>query len=252
MKNILKRLKAFSVMSTFIIINFIILITPVKALLPVTCTNCSNLLTQALEYAKSVETALNTAEQLAVEIKQYKDMIEQAKTLDPLSIERFVNDLQLLNKVYQDGTSIAYNMKDLHSKFKKRYPGYENFLKKVGKINPAEDFRKWAENGFSNARIAIEAAGINTSSFDDENKLMRRLIKRSTTAKGRMQAIQAGNEIATQQVKQLQMLRELMANNITLQANYTADEVERKAKNEAAAEKFFDEELTSTDRNHAF
>ncbi|WP_375609674.1 MULTISPECIES: P-type conjugative transfer protein TrbJ [unclassified Bartonella] len=252
MKNILKRLKAFSVMSTFIIINFIILITPVKALVPVTCTNCSNLLTQALEYAKDVEIALNTAEQVAVEIKQYKDMIEQAKTLDSISVERFENDLKLLNRTYQDAKIIAYNMRNLHSKFKERYPGYENFLKKIGKKSPIEDFRKWAKNGFSNARIAIEAAGINISSFDNENNFMRRLINRSATAKGRMQAIQAGNEIATQQVKQLQMLRELVANNITLQANYTADEVERKAKDEANVEKFFETKSPDTDRGHAF
>ncbi|WP_208438671.1 P-type conjugative transfer protein TrbJ [Bartonella grahamii] len=252
MKNILKKLKFISVITTFFITNFVVLIIPEQAIAQIVCLNCSNSVMQALEYAKNVETAINTAQQVAVEVKQYKDMIEQAKKLDSISVERFENDLKLLHRTYQDAKIIAYNMQNLHIKFKERYPGYENFLKKVGKVNPVKDFRKWAENGFANARIAIQAAGINISSFDKEDNFLRRLINRSATAKGRMQAIQAGNEIATQQVKQLQMLRELVANNITLQANYTADEVERKAKNEAAAEKFFDEELTSTDRNHAF
>ncbi|EJF76259.1 P-type conjugative transfer protein TrbJ [Bartonella alsatica] len=252
MSNILKKLKFISIITTFFITNFVVLIIPQQAIAQIICTNCSTVFTQVLEYAKAVETAINTAEQVAVEIKQYKDMIEQAKKLDPISVERFENDLKLLNKTYQDAKIIAYNMQNLHNKFKERYPGYENFLKKIGKENPIKDFRKWAETGFANARIAIQAAGINISSFVNEDNFLRRLLNRSATAKGRMQAIQAGNEIATQQVKQLQMLRELVANNITLQANYTADEVERKAKNEANVEKFFETKLPSTDRGHTF
>ncbi|GAA5109964.1 P-type conjugative transfer protein TrbJ [Bartonella jaculi] len=252
MKNILKKLKFISVITILFITNFVVLIVPAKALLPVTCTNCATIFTQMMEYAEAANTAFNTAKQLQTQIQQYKDMVQQGIKLDPLDIEGMWNSLELLNKAYEDGKSLAYNMKDLNSKFKKLYPGYENYLKNVGKINPTEDYRRWAETGFSNARIAIQAAGINTSSFDDENKLMRRLINRSANAKGRMQAIQAGNEIATQQVKQMQMLRELMANNITLQANYTANEVERRAKNEADVEKFFETKIPSTDRGHEF
>ncbi|GAA5098157.1 P-type conjugative transfer protein TrbJ [Bartonella acomydis] len=252
MKNTLKSIKFIFVVTIFFIANFVVLIIPEQAVAQMTCINCSNFMTQALEYAKDVEIALNTAQQLAEEVKQYKDMVEQAKKLDSISVERFENDLKLLNRTYQDAKIIAYNMQNLHNKFKERYPGYENFLKKIGKNNPIKDFRKWAENGFANARVAIQAAGINISNFVKEDNFMRQLISRSATAKGRMQAIQAGNEIATQQVKQLQMLRELVANNITLQANYTADEVERTAKNEANVEKFFETKSPDTDRKHAF
>nr|WP_245256460.1 P-type conjugative transfer protein TrbJ [Bartonella washoeensis] len=157
-----------------------------------------------------------------------------------------------MKQVYQDGKSISHSMENLNSRFEQMFPCYENYLQKAGKGTAKEDYRKWAETGLSNSRVAIEAAGINTSSFDDEDKLMQKLVNRSASAEGRMQAIQAGNEIAAQQVKQLQLLRDLVANNTTLQANYTANEVERRAKNEADIQKFFEEKLPSTDRGHAF
>ncbi|MBX4336617.1 P-type conjugative transfer protein TrbJ, partial [Bartonella raoultii] len=195
---------------------------------------------------------INTAKQLQTQLQQYKDMVKQGLSFSSPQFDGLQGTLQKLKQVYQDSQSISYNMGNLNSRFEKMFPGYEDYLKNSGKINPKKDYRKWAETGFSNSRVAIEAAGINTSSFENEDKMMQKLVDRSASAEGRMQAIQAGNEIAAQQVKQLQLLRDLVANNTTLQANYTANEVERRAKNEADVEKFFETKSPDTDRGHAY
>ncbi|WP_375627836.1 MULTISPECIES: P-type conjugative transfer protein TrbJ [unclassified Bartonella] len=251
MKNILKKFKFLFLFSAFGLVNLCSMFYSTNAS-AFFCSNCATVWNQMSQYVEAVNTQINTAKQLQTQLQQYKDMIKQGLSFSSPQFDGLQNTLQKLKQVYQDGQSISYSMGNLNSRFEQMFPGYENYLKNSGKVNPKKDYRKWAETGLSNSRIAIEAAGINTSSFDDEDKLMQKLVDRSASAEGRMQAIQAGNEIAAQQVKQLQLLRDLVANNTTLQANYTANEVERRAKNEAAAEKFFDEELTSTDRNHAF
>ncbi|WP_425338860.1 P-type conjugative transfer protein TrbJ [Bartonella melophagi] len=210
------------------------------------CVNCATVWNQMNQYLEAVNTQINTAKQLESQLKQYQDMIKQGLSYSSPQFDGLQSTLQQLKKVYQDSQSISYSMSDLNSRFEKMYPGYESYLKNAGKTNPAQDYKKWADSGLSNSRIAIEAAGINTGMFDNEDKMMQRLIDRSASAEGRMQAIQAGNEIAAQQVKQLQLLRELVANNTTLQANYTANEIERRAKDEADLEKFFSEQPVST------
>ncbi|WP_407965840.1 P-type conjugative transfer protein TrbJ [Bartonella sp. C271] len=245
MTNIWKKLKLL------FILNFFSLIYSSHTFAFV-CTNCATVWNQMNQYVETVQTQINTAKQLEQQLKQYQDMIKQGLSYSSPEFSGLQTTLQQLQKVYQDSQSLSYNMSDLNSRFEKMYPGYENYLKNTGKMNPSQDYKKWAESGLSNSRIAIEAAGINTSMFDDEDKLMEKLINRSASAEGRMQAIQAGNEIAGQQVKQLQLLRELVANNTTLQANYTANEVERRAKDDAHLERFFNEKPTSTDRGHGF
>ncbi|EJF82648.1 P-type conjugative transfer protein TrbJ [Bartonella rattimassiliensis] len=251
MKNTLKKLKSFSVIGVFCLVNCGSIVYSTNAF-AIFCTNCATVWNQMNGYVEAVNTQLNTAKQLQTQLQQYKDMIKQGLSFSSPQFDGLQSTLQKLKQVYQDSQSISYNMGNLNSRFEQMFPGYENYLENSGKISPTKDYRKWSERGLSNSRIAIEAAGINTSSFDDEDKLMQKLVNRSASAEGRMQAIQAGNEIAAQQVKQLQLLRELVANNTTLQANYTANEIERRAKYEADAEKFFETKSPDTDRGHEF
>ncbi len=67
------------------------------------------------------------------------------------------------------------------------------------------------------------------------------MVARSQSAVGRMQAIQAGNEIASQNVQQLQKLRDLLATQINMQSNYVALEGDRKDITEATEQKFKDQ-----------
>ncbi|WP_345119148.1 P-type conjugative transfer protein TrbJ [Bartonella pachyuromydis] len=240
MKNTLKKLKFLFLFSTFCLVNFCSMFYSTNAF-AFFCANCATVWNQMNQYIEAVNTQINTAKQLQTQLQQYKDMIKQGLSFSSPQFDGLQNTLQKLKQVYQDSQSISYNMDNLNSRFEQMFPGYESYLENSGKISSYKTYRKWAERGLSNSRVAIEAAGINTSSFDNEDKLMQKLVDRSASAEGRMQAIQAGNEIAAQQVKQLQLLRDLVANNTTLQANYTANEVERNAKNEADLEKFFSE-----------
>ncbi len=82
------------------------------------------------------------------------------------------------------------------------------------------------EQGSDNVKTALEAVNLNTSAFESEDVQLDRMVARSQSAVGRMQAIQAGNEIVSQNVQQL---RDLMATQINMQCNYITQQGDRKA-----------------------
>ncbi|EKD5436157.1 P-type conjugative transfer protein TrbJ [Salmonella enterica subsp. enterica serovar Montevideo] len=218
------------------------------------CSNCSTVWNQMMEYAKAVETSINTARQLQKQIQQYNDMIKQGLSLPNSMFQSFTNDLRRLQSIYNDSRALAHSMSNLDSQFRDQFKGYDNYLKSIGQgtNNMPDRYKNWAQSSFDNARTAMESVGLNTSMFDSEDAVLASLVSRSQTAQGRMQAIQAGNEIAAQQVQQLQKLREMIATNVTLQSNYIAQQTERQAVDDAFRESFRSQPVQNSGRDKGY
>lgn len=58
------------------------------------CANCSTFYQQMFEYVEQVNTALNTAEQLSTQVKQYQNMVTQGASLPSSMFGRVTADLQ--------------------------------------------------------------------------------------------------------------------------------------------------------------
>ncbi|HBT2921243.1 TPA: P-type conjugative transfer protein TrbJ [Klebsiella pneumoniae] len=205
------------------------------------CSNCSTFYQQMYEYAEAVNTQLNTAQQLQTQIQQYDNMIKQGMSLPSRMFNTITGDLQRVASVYNSAQSLGRNISNLDEQFRQQFKGYDSYLNSIGQgqNNMPQRYRDWAQSGFDNARTAMQAAGVNTSTFEDENAMLDQLVSRSQSAVGRQQAIQAGNEIAAQNVQQLQKLRDLVATQITLQGNYMAKQTEQEAVKDAASERFW-------------
>ncbi|HDV4147664.1 P-type conjugative transfer protein TrbJ [Pseudomonas aeruginosa] len=205
------------------------------------CSNCSTVWNQMMEYAKAVETSINTAKQLQQQINMYQDMVKQGLSLPNSMFQSFQNDLARLQGIYNDSRALAHSMSNLDSQFRDQFKGYDSYLKSIGQgtNNMPDRYQNWAQSSFDNARTAMESVGMNTSMFASEDAIITTLVQRSQSAQGRLQAIQAGNEIAAQQVQQLQKLREMIATNVTLQSNYIAQQTERQGVTDAADQLFW-------------
>jgi len=215
--------------------------------LTVYCTNCGNWWTQALEKIEAVNTQINTA-------KQLQDALKQAMALPDRMFRDITADLQQVVSVYNNARSIGKDMANIEKEFRQQYKGYESYLKSIGQgsaVMPGR-YEQWASSGLDNARTALESAGINVSSFDTESDMLDDMLSRSSSATGRLQAIQAGNEIAAQNIQQLQKLRDMMQTQITMQANYMATETERRAVDDANREKFYSVRPTSSSHDKEY
>ncbi|EGS8100332.1 P-type conjugative transfer protein TrbJ [Salmonella enterica subsp. enterica serovar Enteritidis] len=199
------------------------------------CTNCSTMMQQGMQYAKEVETALNTAQQLQYQIQSYQNMVKQGMSLPDRLYNSVTSDLQSVANVYHDARSLGRQVSNMDTQFRQQFPGFDDYLKKMGYASDVmpERYKSWSEEGLDNARTAMSAAGMNTGTFEEEDNMVNQMVARSQSAAGRLQAIQAGNEIAAQNVQQLQKLRDLVATQITLQGNYMAQQQERASVDDA-------------------
>lgn len=214
--------------------------SPASAL-TIYCTNCSTTFQQAIQTAKDIETALSTAATLQNQIQQYNDMLKQGLSLPSSMFNRMTGDLRQLQSLYQQSKALSGGLTDFDTRFRNQFRGYDSYLAQSGKSSSymADNYRRWNEQGFDSMRTAMRASGMNVSSIADEDAVMAQLVQRSQTAQGRMQAIQAGNEIAAQQVQQMQKLRQLMNTQIQSQSQWYAQAIERQTVDDAATEAFF-------------
>lgn len=205
------------------------------------CSNCSTFYQQMFEYAEAVNTQLNTAQQLATQIQQYQNMVTQGLSLPNSMFGSIAADLQSVANIYTKSQALGRQIQNMDSQFNTQFPGFESYLNQAANSAevPARDrYQKWSEQGRDNVKAAMEAANLNTGTFESEDAQLARMVSRSQSAAGRMQAIQAGNEIASQNVQQLQKLRDLVATQINMQGNYMAQQGDRTAASEAAEQQF--------------
>jgi P-type conjugative transfer protein TrbJ len=212
-----------------------------------TCVTCAQEWTQIMnnvelvaQYEKQVQQYATQLQELQTAMQQYQNMVTQGLALPDQVWNSVAGDLQKLANVYQGGQQIAHSLGNIDQQFKQQFASYGDYAKQFqgGKFDLGQKYEQWAQAGYDNTRTALKAAGAQASMFASEDQVMRQLLSRSQSAQGRMQAIQVGNEIAAQQVQQMQKLRELLASQSTLQANWIAQQVEQRAADDAFRKEF--------------
>lgn len=203
------------------------------------CTNCASTFQQAAQIAKEIETALNTAQSVRTQIQQYQDMLAQGKSLPANLVNRLTGDLQRLQSVYQQSKSLSGDLTDFDAKFRNQFKDYNSYLTAKGTSASymQSNYSRWNEQGFESMRVAMRASGMNVSSIADEDDLLSQLVEKSQSASGRMQAMQAGNQIAAMQVQQMMKLRQLLNTQIQSQSMWYAQQMERQSIDDAGRQK---------------
>lgn len=206
------------------------------------------ILAEAYRAADSAADYAQQYQQLQTQLQQYQNMVQQAASLPDSVWSNVTNDLQRLAQLQSQSRSISHTMGNLDERFRSSFSGYDTYLQQMGQGNfdPSTKYRQWADEGYDNARFAIRAAGMQASMFQSEDQVMQSLVNQSQSAQGRMQAIQVGNQIAAQQVQQMQKLRELIATQITMQANALALSTDEQAQNAAAYQQFNNSQINGT------
>ncbi len=180
---------------------------------------------------QNTATAINTANQLATQAKQLDAELKNMRNYNG-NIGQWANEqnflYQLANQVEQ-GQALAYQMQNLDSQYRSKFPGY------VAPTNYQQAYRDWAQTTHDTLLSTLASAGMQAEQFHTEQSQLNQLATLSRTAEGRMQAAQVGNMIATQQVSQLQALRQLVITQINAQNTYEAYQTQKEAAVEASA-----------------
>lgn len=196
--------------------------------------------TQILNNLELLGIDITTMKELAnqmVQLEHEVTMIEQgwanlAKlTEDPMQT---VNALGQLRDAIQQGQVLSYAASDLNGRMSELYPGYAAY-KRQDLTPEAIDQRygEWSDQNKDSIKAVLNAAGIEDSTIENEEINMDSLIEKSRTAEGNLQAQQVGNLLASEELKSLQRLRKLTADNSQLVANFYAKEQDKEDLNNA-------------------
>lgn len=184
--------------------------------------------------AQTTETAVNTAESLVRQAEQIRMEIQNLQNFNS-GVGQWGNAqvlLQRLSNTISQGKALSYSMQNLDQTFQQKFPGYK------AQQNYQTAYQDWTQSTLDTLRTVLNSVGMQANNFENEQVMLNHLASLSQNAQGRMQAIQVGNMIATQQISQMQQLRQLVASQTNAQNTYAAYEINKTATQQAAVDQF--------------
>lgn len=181
------------------------------------------------------------SDQLQRQSDMLNDMKTQGKKLSSHDWGKTESDLQKLATIVREGQALAYSSANVDALYREKYKGYSKYAQdKNGTSQTYSDqYSDWSKSNMDSIVGAMKAAGLQHDQFATEEQSMQKLRQMSQTAEGRMQATQVGNQIAAQQVGQLQKLRGLIMSQMQMQASFMAFQTNQKDAEAAKNRKFF-------------
>ena len=214
--------------------NAIVLATVVAAPLCAHAAPAANLVTgvaseatQLLNYAQLFQQALTLGDQL----RAMTDALEIARR----NVAKLgsgwsgaTQDLVRLQALVSQGEHLAYTARDLDSAFAAKHPGYAQYAtQRLGPTGMAAKYDQWSRETRDSSKATLRVAGVQSEELATEAGTIRALERAGSTVEGQLQAIQVGHQIAVEQVRQTQKLRQLVMTQMQLEADYRATEQDR-------------------------
>lgn len=183
--------------------------------------------TQILNNTQLVASYAEQTQQTITQIKQYEAMLKNLMNMTPSALlgnaaEILWNDNNMtsafknLQTIIVAGQKINYTLQNSDKLFHNLHPGYG------AAFDFQHAYKNWSDNTLNSIQNALSMMSAHTQNFTNEQSLVQELQTRSQTAQGQMQVLQAGNDIGTAMVGQMQKLRQLQIAQLQAQANFMA------------------------------
>jgi P-type conjugative transfer protein TrbJ len=198
-------------------------------------------ITQLLNYVELVGSLEHQVLQVENQITQIADMAKHGITITDQLFGTVGSDIANLRQIVNTGQALSYTMSNMDGAFRLRFPGYSTTT------NYGQAYQGWSQTSLDSTLGALSAAGLQNSQFDSDTALLQTLQQQSTSAVGRMQAIEVGNQIAENQSEQLMKLRQLMMADMQSKAAYQGSMVQAEATKQANSDAFFGQTQVTSD-----
>src|SRR5438876_6087642 len=192
----------------------------------------TNLIQNTISALKAVESVINEVQMIANQVQQIENMVQNTRGFGGVWDREALPRLIRLGQIIDQEQAIAYAMAGMDRVFRERYPGYRPVT------NWAGAYDQWTRTTLDTLRGSLAAVRLHADDFADEQQRIQTLTALSDSAEGRMQAIQAANMLAAEQIQQLVKLRQLMMAQINAQNVYMANVTNRDAQSTATQEEW--------------
>ncbi|MEB2846612.1 P-type conjugative transfer protein TrbJ [Rhizobiales bacterium RZME27] len=196
-----------------------------------------NQLTQIAQLAEQIQNQLNI----------YKNMLQNTAQLPNHIWGEVESDLNRLRDIVNQGQGISFSMGNADDVLSQRFKSYADLKTNLPNAETfSTSYQTWSDTNRDTIASTLKAASLTANQFDSEESTMTSLRGMSESADGQMRALQVGHQIAAQQVAQMQKLRGLVSQQMTLMGTWQQTEQSEKDLAQARREKFFNATAPST------
>ncbi|WP_320008950.1 P-type conjugative transfer protein TrbJ [Maridesulfovibrio sp.] len=222
----------FAVTIIFILYLFVLSI-PANAM-TVTCTNCSDKFLQMLErvtnieqlesmYKTYAEEMMQTQQQIMMvkqNIEQYTNMVKNTIRLPFATKNSVIRDFKQLASLTMSLKETVANIDTLDGVYDSYYPNFSSAKQLVGlpssEINTRyyEYYDKWSERVDKATKATFKLSGQQLEEISNSQEFDSYIDDLLSTPEGRMQALEAANQLSSIQISEMRKLRALLATHI--------------------------------------
>jgi P-type conjugative transfer protein TrbJ len=180
------------------------------------------------------------AEQIQNQLNIYKNMLQNTAQLPNHIWGQVESDLKTLQNVVNQGQGVAFSMGNVDDVLKQRFQSFADMKSNLPDgASFSTTYQSWSDTNRDTIAGTLKAANLTAEQFSSEENTMSSLRSMSESADGQMKALQVGHEIAAQQVAQMQKLRGLVSQQMTMMGTWFQSEQAQKDLAQARREQFF-------------
>ena len=204
-------------------------------------TELISLVGKSAEQVNNQITQINQlAEQIQNQLHIYENMLQNTAQLPQHIWGQVENDLKQLQSIAALGQGIAFSMGNVDDVLGQRFQSFADFKTSLpNNENFSSTYQNWSTTNRDTIAGTLKAANLTAEQFASEESTMSSLRSMSESADGQMKALQVGHEIAAQEVGQLQKLRGLVSQQMTMMGTWYQSEQAKQDLAQARREEFF-------------
>jgi len=181
------------------------------------------------------------ADQIQNQLKIYDNMLQNTARLPNHIWGEVERDLNQLRGIVDQGQGIAFSMGNADDVLQQRFKSYADLKTNLPNGESfSSSYQSWSDTNRDTIAGTLRAASLTADQFDTEEGTMDELRSMSQSADGQMKALQVGHQIAAQQVSQIQKLRGLVSQQMTMVGTWLQSEQTDRDLAQTRREEFFE------------
>ncbi|MES5047134.1 P-type conjugative transfer protein TrbJ [Rhizobium nepotum] len=183
-------------------------------------------------------------EQIRNQLNIYRNMLQNTAQLPDHIWGQVEDDLDRLRDIISRGQSISFSMANADDVLQQRFQSYAELRTSLPNAESfSSSYQSWSDTNRDTIASTLRSASLTADLFDSEESTMNSLRGMSQSADGQMKALQVGHQIAAQQIAQMQKLRGLVSQQMTMMGAWLQAEQTDKDLAQARREKFFNADV---------
>jgi type IV secretion system protein TrbJ len=167
----------------------------------------SNLAQNLLTAARMLQSVNNQLVQLQNEARMLLNEADNLKSLNFSSLARIQASLAATQRLFNQASGMGFQLTQVQQELTRLYPAAYNAANSHAQMNADQDARR--ANTREALATAMQMQGQSQMNFSQDASIVADLITQSQSAVGNLQAIQASNQLAGLQARQLIQGQEL-------------------------------------------